>query len=150
MIADLQRQLGIDASFFSQFLIFIFVFLWLRAVFFRPYLELIQRRQGQSEGLSDQASKLEEEASRAELEYADALKKARNRAAAERERLVADARKEANTSVDSSRREAKVRLDQARETAAKNFESDLAGLKTQVGSVASLLVEKLTKTKVGL
>jgi F-type H+-transporting ATPase subunit b len=150
MIADLQRQLGIDASFFPQFLVFILLFLWLRAVFFQPYLAVIQRRQGQSDGLSDRAAKLEEEATRVELEYQAALKKTRGLAAVERERILGEARKQATESVESARRDAKLKLEQSRESSARSFEADLAGLKSQVGSIASLLVEKLTKTKVGL
>lgn len=150
MIADLQRQLGIDPSFFPQFLVFILLFLWLRAIFFQPYLAVILRRQGQSEGLADEASKLEEEASRVELEYQEALKKTRALAAVERERILVEARKEANDLVDSARHSAKAKLDTAREASARSFDADLASLKSQVGSVSALLVEKLTKTKVGL
>ena len=62
MISDLQQQLGIDASFLPQFLIFIFLFLWMKIVFFGPFLTLLEKRETQSDGLSEESAKLEEEA----------------------------------------------------------------------------------------
>lgn len=149
MIADLQQQLGIDSSFFWQFLIFFAVFLFLRTVLFGPYLKLIQRRENQSSGLSDEARKLEEEATRLEGQYQESLSAARKRAYAEREALLNVARKDSSKIVADAREKAKSRVDQAREAAAKNADAELANLKSQVGSVSSLLAEKLTHTKVG-
>lgn len=150
MIADLQRQLGIDASFFTQFVIFLFIFTWLQFVYFRPYLKLIQKRQSQSGGMSEDAAKLEESAARDEQAYLDALAGARRKAAAERDRILSEARGQANDIVGGARAQAKTKLEQARDAAARAAETELAGLKGQVGGVASLLVEKLTNTKVGL
>lgn len=150
MIADLQRQLGIDASFFPQFLIFVFVFLWLRFVYFKPYLALIQKRENQSEGLSDEAQRLEEESARLEQQYQDSIVSARRRAFAERDRILADARKQASETVANARQAAKSKLEQTREAAQKSYENEFASLKAHVGSVTSMLVEKLTKTRVGL
>ncbi len=150
MITDLQRQLGIDASFFTQFVIFLVVFAWLQVVYFGPFLKLIQRREEKSGGLSEEAAKLEEEANRAEQEYKDALVGARRKASAERERVLTEARKQANDLVGAARAQAKIKLEQSREGAVRAAETDLAALRGQVGSVASMLVEKLTRTKVGL
>lgn len=150
MIADLQQQLGIDASFFQQFLIFVFVFLFLRAVLFAPFLRLIEKRENQSEGLTDEAEKLQEESARLEAEYQEALTAARKKAGAEREALLAAARKQGAEEIAAARAEAKAKLEQAREIAAKSSEVELAGLKGQVGSISSLLVNKLLSNKVGL
>lgn len=150
MIADLQRQLGIDASFFTQLVVFLVIFSWLQVVYFRPFLALIQRREGKSGGLSDEAAKLEEEATRAEQEYQVALVSARRKASSERDRVLTEARKQANDIVSAARTQAKSKMEQSREGAVRTAESELASLKGQVGSVASLLVEKLTKTRVGL
>lgn len=150
MIADLQQQLGIDSSFFRQFLIFFLVFVWLRYVFFSPFLALINKREGQSDGLSEEAQKLEEESARLELEHKEAISQARKQAGAEREALLAGARKEASGVVDSARAQAKSKLEQAREVSQRNFEAELAELRPEVAPMSALLVEKLMKTKVGL
>lgn len=150
MIADLQQQLGIDSSFFWQFLIFLCVFLFLRTVYFRPYLKLIDRRQGQSSGLSDEARKLEEESARLEAQYQESLSAVRKKAQAERETLLTGARGESTKLVSAAREKAKARVEQAREAAARNAEAELTSLKAQVGSISSLLVEKLAQTKVGI
>jgi F0F1-type ATP synthase membrane subunit b/b' len=150
MIADLQRQLGIDASFFTQFLVFIFVFLWLQLVYFKPFLALIQLRQCRSGGLNEDSLKREEAAKRAEQDYKDALSVARKKAAQERDRVLLGARAQAAEAVGVARQQAKARLEQSREASARAAELDLNGLKSQVGSVASLLIERLTKARVGL
>lgn len=150
MIQDLQRQLGIDQTFFIQFLIFLLIFTWLQFVFFKPFLQLIRKRENQSGGLSEEAAKLEEAAARDEKQYAEALVAARRRAAQERDRLLGEARKIANDSVAAARSQSKTKLEQARDSALKSAEAELGALRGQVSGVASMLVEKLTKTKVGL
>jgi F-type H+-transporting ATPase subunit b len=150
MIADLQQQLGIDSSFFWQFLIFLCVFLFLRTVYFSPYLKLIERRQGQSSGLSDEARKLEEESARLEAQYQESLSAVRKKAHAEREALLGGARADSTKIVSAAREKAKARVEQARESAAKSAETELSSLRAQVGSVSALLVEKLAQTKVGI
>jgi F-type H+-transporting ATPase subunit b len=150
MLQDLQRQLGIDATFFTQFVIFLVIFVWLQVVYFAPFLKLIQKRQGQSGGLSDEAAKLEEAAARDEQAYVDAVAAVRRKAMAERDRVLGEARTQANGVVSGARAQAKQKLEQAREAAARSAEAELSSLKGQVGSVASLLVGKLTNTKVGL
>ncbi len=150
MIADLQRQLGIDASFFVQLGIFLLVFLWLRYIYFVPFLKLIQRRESLSEGRSDEARRLEEDSARMEQEYGETFAKIRKRASTERDADLALARKEAQRLAEEARGQAKAKLDSVREAAARSAEADLTSLRSQVHTVSSLLVEKLTKTKVGL
>jgi F0F1-type ATP synthase membrane subunit b/b' len=150
MIADLQRQLGIDSSFFQQFFIFIVIFTWLRVIYFGPFLKLIQKREGQSEGLSDEAKKLEEESVKLEAQAQDALATARKKALAEREAILGVARKEANEIVLKSREQAKGKLDGAREAAARSADVETASLRPQASSISAMLVQKLMNTKVGL
>lgn len=150
MIADLQQQLGIDSSFFQQFVIFIAVFTFLRVVLFQPYLRLIEKRENQSEGLSEEAEKLQEESARLEADYQNALAAARKRANAEREELLAKTRKESSDAVAAARAQSKIKLEQARESAARSSEAELSGLRGQVGSISALLVNKLMNNKVGL
>ncbi|MGZ3693362.1 MAG: ATP synthase F0 subunit B [Bdellovibrionota bacterium] len=150
MISDLQRQLGIDVTFFTQFVLFLIVFLWLRFVYFSPFLRLIQKREGQSDGLSEGAAKLEEESTRLENDYRERLIAARKRVAAEREQVLADARKQGNDLIAKARGEGKEKLDQSREQSQKEADTELANLQAQVGGVTALLMEKLTHSKVGL
>jgi F0F1-type ATP synthase membrane subunit b/b' len=149
-ILNLQQQLGIDATFFTQFLIFIFIYAWLHFVFFGPYLKLIQSREGKSDGLSDEALKLEEESSRLEAQYAEAWAAMKKKTAAEKDQIVSVGRKEAAGITGAAREQAKEKMNKAREESAKSFAAEIASLKQQVGSISSLLMEKLTKTKVGL
>lgn len=75
---------------------------------------------------------------------------ARRRAGSKREEILTAAHRQASESVGAARQESKSKLEKAREGAAKEAELELAGLRGQVGAVAALLVERLTKTRVGL
>jgi F-type H+-transporting ATPase subunit b len=150
MIADLQQQLGIDSTFFPQIVLFAFVFVWMKFFFFAPYLKLITKREEASQGRSEEAQRLEEEAVRLSGQYQEVLSAARKKAFAEREALLATARKLGSDQVSAAREEAKVKLDQAREASEKSSEAELSGLRGQVGSISGLLVDKLMNTKVGL
>jgi F0F1-type ATP synthase membrane subunit b/b' len=111
---------------------------------------LIEKREGQSGGLSDEANKLHEESSRLESEYQEGLMGARRKAAAERDVLLAEARKQGAETVAHARAQAKTKLEQAREAAAKSAESELTGLRAQVSPISAALVNKLMNNKVGL
>lgn len=150
MISDLQQQLGIDASFFPQFITFLFLFVWLKFAFFSPYLKLIKKRENQSEGLSEETAKLEEESDRLEKKTAEEMLGVRKRAAQEREKILLVARQEGGATVAAARERAKKGVEAARLEAQAVERADIEGLRTQVGAVSALLVEKLTKSKVGL
>ena len=150
MIADLQRQLGIDSSFFIQFGIFIFIFLWLRYVYFGPYLELILKREKASDGMSESAAKMEQEAVLAEKESDAAMAAARKSAATEKDKILNAARAAAATDVAKAREQAKKELEAVRAVTEKEISVEMTALKQQSGAISALLVEKLTKTKVGI
>lgn len=150
MISDLQRQLGIDSTFFPQFFLFLGIFLFLRLVYFGPFLRLILAREGQSGGRSDEAARLQEEAARLEQDYQEKISAARKRAGAERDQLLVAARKDGNEIIARAREEAKTKLEQSRTQSEKEAGGELATLRGQVDAVAGQLVQKLTHTKVGL
>jgi len=150
MLADLQRQLGIDSTFFHQLVIFLLAYLLMRFFYFGPYLKLIQKRENQSDGLSDEAKKLEEEAASMEGQYQASLSAARKKAQAEREAMLAAVRKLNADEVAEARNQGKSKLEQGREAATRSSASELANLKAQAGPISATLVEKLMNNKVGL
>ena len=150
MLADLQRQLGIDSTFFHQLVIFLLAYLLMRFFYFGPYLKLIQKRENQSDGLSDEAKKLEEEAASMEGQYQASLSAARKKAQAEREAMLAAVRKLNADEVAEARNQGKSKLEQAREAATRSSASELANLKAQAGPISATLVGKLMNNKVGL
>ena len=146
-IADLQRQLGIDASFIPQFLLFIFLFMWLRYVYFQPYLKLIKRRENLSSGKSDEASQLDEESLQLETKYAQTLQIAKRKALDEKEKIITSGREEAAKILQTAKGVAKKKLDQTRAESQKNFDQEFQTIKSQAENCANQLVEKLTKAK---
>lgn len=150
MLADLQKQLGIDATIGVQFITFFVVYLWMRFVFFGPYLKLLEARKHQTSGLKDDATALEEQAGQTEKKYKDGVTLARKEAAAAREKIVFDARTKASHVVDGARKEMKQKMDSARELSQRSAAQGLADLDGQVEALGGLLVEKLTNSKVGI
>lgn len=150
MLADLQKQLGIDATLGVQFVTFFVVYLWLRFVFFGPYLRLQEARKQSTSGLKDEAASLEEQAEKAENAYRDGILAARKEAAASRDRLVQEAHGKAAAVVDGARKEMKLKMDGSRDLMARQSAQGLAELDGQVEALGVLVVEKLTSAKVGL
>jgi len=149
-LQNLQKQLGIDHTFFIQFVVFFGFYLWLRFVFFKPYLKVVLARDNQTEGLKDESMKLDTDSARKESEYAEKISVAKKKAAQEREKILAEARAQSNKLVEAARAQAKTRIEKARNEAQSQAEKDLGALKEHAGALAKVFVEKLTKARVGL
>lgn len=150
MIADLQRQLGIDFSFFYQFVIFFVTYLWLSFVYFGPFSKLIAKRESQSGGLDEKSKELEEKTAQLEAQYVEGMAGARKEASLQREKILTEARKSASVVVGKARDDAKKKMDSTRERVAAESKAELDSLQGQVSSFSSALVEKLLKSKVGI
>lgn len=150
MIADLQRQLGIDFSFFYQFVIFFLTYLWLDFVYFAPYSKLIAKRESQSGGLEEKSKELEEKTVQLEAQFSEGMTAARKEASLQKEKILAEARKAASVVVGKARDDAKKKMDSARERVTSEAKAELDSLQGQVSSFSSALVEKLLKSKVGI
>jgi F0F1-type ATP synthase membrane subunit b/b' len=150
MIADLQRQLGIDYTFFIQFFIFAVFYLFFRFVFFAPYRDLLARRERGAEGTAEEAAKLEEQAALWEKEHEDSLRRGRKESAADRDAFLGQAKAEAAKVVDASRAKAKALVESQRVSSQAEADAGLKELNKSVNEVASLLVTKVTGGKVGV
>lgn len=150
MLIDLQKQLGIDATIGAQMLIFFFVYVWLRFVFFGPFLSLLELRHSSTEGLREKAIGLDAEAEEKEKLYAERLAAARKAAALEREKILAAARAESSSEIERARGTSKKQIESAREKNEADAASSLKGLSSQTEELSELFVEKLTNARVGL
>jgi F0F1-type ATP synthase membrane subunit b/b' len=150
MIADLQRQLGIDGTLGTQFIIFILIFVWLKYVFFNPFFKIIEERQHKTQGLKKEAEELQIEADRKEAELALKMSDAKKQISADREKVLSKARAEAAVVINDARKDAKSLIEESRKAAQKDSEQALKDLSGSVKAVAGMLVEKLTKERVKL
>lgn len=150
MIADLQKQLGIDLSFFYEFGLFVAIYLWLRFFLFAPYLKVLLLRNYQTGGLKDEAHALDQKSQEKEALFAQKIAEARRQALQEREKILVAARANAAVALDEARHEAKSKIEAARTAAEAEANAEFDQLKSQSSGVANLFVEKLLKQKVGL
>jgi len=150
MIADLQKQLGIDGTLGIQLLIFVALYLWLRYAFFSPFFSILQERQKKTQGLKKEAEDLLLEAEKKEAEYGAKRREAQRKISASRDKIISTARGEAAEMLGGARKEAKSHMEASRESAQRESQNALRELEPQIKNVASLLVEKLTKERVGL
>lgn len=150
MIADLQRQLGIDGTLGIQFVMFLAIFIWLKYVFFNPFFKIIEEREHKTQGLKKEAEELQAEADRKEAELAAKMSEAKKQISAEREKILSKARAEAAVFIADARKDAKGLIEESRKGAQKESEQTLKELSGSVKAVAGMLVEKLTKERVRL
>jgi F0F1-type ATP synthase membrane subunit b/b' len=150
MLADLQNQLGVDATIGIQFAVFFLFYVWMRFVFFGPFLKLLDARHSSTQGLRERAADLEIDSETKEQKYAERISAARRAAAIEREKILAVARGKSANAIDVARKSAKEKIESSRvkeETEAKN---SLANLSGQVSQLRDLFVDKLTNSRMGL
>lgn len=150
MLADLQNQLGIDATIGVQFLIFFGLYLWLRFVFFGPFLNLLDARHLSTQGLREKALDLEVGAEEKEKQYSERMAAVRRAAAVEREKILAEARASSAGMIEAARKSSKEQIEAARIGAEAEAKGDLDRLSAEVSQLSDLFVKKLTNTGVRL
>ncbi|MCO5142409.1 MAG: hypothetical protein M9962_04890 [Oligoflexia bacterium] len=148
MIADLQRQLGIDSSFFPLFIIFVFVFLWLRYVYFSPFINLIKEREKSSEGANEAAGEENAKAKELEEELLVLEKTFRKKVIELREEKVKAVQVDLAGVFSKEKEIAKKQIESARAQALENEKSELKALEAQVDEYSIALASKLTNNKV--
>ena len=150
MISELITNLGIDKTLWVQFAAFIVLFLWMRFVFFAPFLKIIKEREAKTSGSKDVAEQLQSTAAQKEEEYALKLQEVKKAAHAEKEKILSTYRGQANTIIDTARKGAKEKIEVDRKQFTSEAAKSLSELQGQVTAMAGILFEKLTKEKVKL
>lgn len=148
-LAKVPGELGIDSTLYVQFLLFLFIYIWLRFVFFGPFLKLIESRESSTEGAKELAVKLNAEAAEKEALYAERISNTRKQAAVAKDKILQDARVQAAAIVDAARKKAKERVEQGREQLESGIAADQKNMLAQADAVAKMFVEKLAFGKVG-
>ncbi len=130
-----------DKTLFVQFAIFLVALYVLNSLFFKPLMELADKRDKATSGSGREADELAEKTRAMTGQYSAALKEAREQALAKRARLTKTALAEAEEIVSSAREQARsllekrtgelaVHVDKVREEMRSEIE-DIAGLITR-------------------
>ncbi len=130
------QQLGLDQTFFYQFIIFWVVFLLLAHIFFRPFLRLFEARHKRTVEDREAAEKLYAQAEAKFEEYK------------KHDAAVAQAKKEEAAVLHAAREEAKKITHEAADSIAKQREQLKKSLEGEVDQLARTISERLVSRKV--
>lgn len=126
---------------------FVVVLLALTKLVFKPTLSLLEQREGKSEGLREKAVSLGNETQKKLAHYEGVLAGARFKGATGREQIIAQAREEERSLIDSARKETETRLKGLRDEIQKEKEKVLKTLKQESESLARLMIDKIMERK---
>jgi F-type H+-transporting ATPase subunit b len=131
--------IDLDGSFFIQLGIFFIAFLILRALVFRPVMNLFDARAAAMEGSRDRAAEMEQGAEQKREQLESQLRSVRQKASEERDKTRLAAQQLARELTDKARREntamlssAKAQLDAEAKDARTALRSDVTGLARQI------------------
>jgi F-type H+-transporting ATPase subunit b len=139
--------IDLDGTFFLQFGIFVALFLFLRAVVFRPVLAVLEAREHATDGARDEARDLEARAKEKLAAFESEMTKAKVELAAERDRLRRDGAGLERELLATARKDADAILEGATETIARETKTVRAHLDQTVPQLAGDIAEKLLGRK---
>lgn len=142
------EQLGLDQTFFYQFVLFWVVFLLLARLFFRPFLRLFEARHKRTVEDREAAEKLFAQAEAKFEEHKKRLADARLEVRREYDAAIAQAKKEEAVVLHAAREEAKKITHEAAESIAKQREQLKKSLEGEVDQLARTISERLVSRKV--
>jgi F-type H+-transporting ATPase subunit b len=142
-VTAILQQLGLDSTFFTQLGVFFFLFIFLGAIYFNPFLKLLQERHRRTVEDRQRADTMMAEAATKLSEYQAQLQSARVEARAEMEKVIAEAKAAEAKILSSAREEArKIAVLTASEVDAERVRLR-AQLELDAEALASAISEKL-------
>ncbi|MFK7985850.1 MAG: ATP synthase F0 subunit B [Sandaracinaceae bacterium] len=137
--------LDIDATFVIYSVVFWILFFVLRAMVFKPAMELFDAREEAIDGAKRKAAALEQEAEEKLAAFEDEMAKVRREAGTERERLRADSQRRERKLIDRVRAETEGMVSDADEKMAR----EAAALRTQIKAAAPELARDIAEKLLG-
>lgn len=142
-------MISLDISIIYQMVIFVVLWLILSKLLFRPYLELLDRRQHETSGARQDASKLEQEGARLKTEYEEKITLARSAGAAAKDAIIQAARQERERLLQQAHEQAARTLESARRDVDSQLEGARSAAAAEVAGLAQDMVSKILGRRVG-
>ncbi len=136
-----------DKTLFVQFAIFLVALYLLNILFFRPLVELADRREKATSGSGKEADELVKKAEEMTGQYSAALSEARNAALEERARITKSALAEAEKIVFSAREEAHSIFEKRAAELSVQTEKARAEMKSEVETMTAMIVQAVEEPK---
>jgi F-type H+-transporting ATPase subunit b len=142
------KQLGLNESFWSLFVLFFVTYQLLGNLYFKPFLKLFEQRHKKTVEDRQSAEKLTHQAEAKFEEYRVRMAEERSASKRELETAVEQARKEESTLLSQARDEAKRVTQEAAENVARQRDQLVKQLELDVEILARTISEKLIARKV--
>ena len=137
----------IDATLFIQLGIFLLMLVLLRKLLFQPVIRVVEARHDATDGATEAANALREEADRLNDKFEKKLEEVRSTVKVDRERIVDEAHRQEREIIRKARAEAHDLLTKMREETANEASKTRAQLENEVVSLADMVAQKILNRK---
>lgn len=136
-------MIALDFSVVYQIIFFLVLWFILSRVLFRPYLKLLEEREGKTAGAQNETVELEREGARLKAQYDERIAQARATAAAAKESILQEARQQGEQVLGRARQEATATLEQARQEVASQMARERQLAAAEIATVARQMATKI-------
>ena len=132
-----------DLSIVYQIVLFLVLWFVLSKVLFRPYLKLLEEREGKTAGARNETADLEREGARLKAQYEERIAQAQAGGGAAKESIVQEARQRREQVLSQARQDAATTLEHARRDIASQLARDRQLAAAEAATVARQMASKI-------
>ena len=136
-------MISLDLSLVYQIVLFLALWFVLSKVLFRPYLKLLEEREGKTAGARNETADLEREGARLKAQYEEQVAQAQAAGGRAKESIVQEARQRREQVLSQARQEATATLEHARREVASQMARERQLAAAEVAMVARQMASKI-------
>ena len=136
-------MISLDLSVVYQIVLFLVLWFVLSKVLFRPYLNLLEEREGKTTGARQGTADLEREGADLKAQYEERIAQAQAAGGAAKEVILQDARRRREQVLSQARQEAAATLEHARRDVASQMARDRQLAAAEAATVARQMASKI-------
>jgi len=139
-----ENILSIDKTVVIQLIIFLVAIYILNKLIFKPFLEVVDKREKLTTGTIEEANKLEQRANKIIEEYKHKLEEARSLALLERIKMRQEADNAAQDIIETTRSETDSMINKAKINIQNQFEKTQESIEVQIESLGNVIASVIT------
>ena len=136
-------MISLDLSVIYQIVLFLVLWFVLDKVLFRPYLKLLEERDGKTAGASHDAANLEREGARLKAQYEERIAQAQAVGGAAKEAILQEARQRREQVLSQARQEGTATLERVRREVASQVAGERQLAAAEAATVARQMASKI-------
>lgn len=136
-------MISLDLSVIYQIVLFLVLWFVLDKVLFRPFLKLLEEREGKTAGALHDTADLEREGARLKAQYEERITQTQAAGGAAKEAILQEARQRREQVLSQARQEATATLDHARREVARQVAGERQLAAAEAATVARQMASKI-------